>query len=61
MKITQEIIMEELHRQLNEYLEHGNAEGHNEIIDIDLENQTITFKFDYHIVESDNYIGFGFY
>lgn len=55
-------IKSELIYQLKECLSSVNAEDSiKEVIDIDTETQEIIIKFKYHVVESDNYIGFGTY
>jgi len=64
MKYTKEEIIKRITTQLDECLESANAEIYNyddKIVDIDIKNQTITIKFDYHVVEEDDYVGLGFY
>jgi hypothetical protein len=64
MEITRERVIKEITTQLDEALESINAEIYrynDKIVDVDLENQTITIKFDYYVVEEDNYIGLSTY
>jgi hypothetical protein len=64
MKITKERVVEEITSQLNECLEIHNAEVYDwndKIVDVDLKNQTIIIKFNYYVVEDDDYIGLGSY
>ena len=64
MNITKENVIKIITDQLNECLEYHNAEDFdlkNKVQDVDLENQTITIKFNFHVVEEDDYIGLGEY
>lgn len=64
MDKSKERIIKELTNQLDFCLESINGEIYDysdKIVDIDLDNQTITIKFDYHIVEEDDYIGLAGY
>jgi hypothetical protein len=64
MKYTKEQIVERITEQLNECLEIHNAEIYDysdKIVDVDIENQTITIKFNFHVVEEDDYVGLSFY
>lgn len=64
MDKSKERIIKELTNQLDFCLESINGEIYDysdKIADIDLDNQTITIKFDYHIVEEDAYIGLAGY
>lgn len=60
MKYSNEQIKESLIEELNDALESKN--GHmikpEDIIDFDLENETISIKFPFFICEEDDYIGF---
>jgi|AntRauTorcE11897_2_1112592.scaffolds.fasta_scaffold07091_4 frataxin-like iron-binding protein CyaY len=64
MKYTKEEIIERITTQIDECLESHNAEIGNyedKILNVDIENQTITIKFDFHVVEEDDYVGLGIY
>lgn len=64
MKVTKEEVIKEVTEQLDFALESINGEIYNyddKVLDVDLENQTITIKFDYHVVEEDDYIGLAAY
>ena len=64
MNHTKENVITAITEQLNNCLESHNAEDYNlmnKVVDVDLKNQTITIKFDYHVVEEDNYIGLSVY
>jgi len=64
MEITKEKVIEEITSELDDCLESHNAEifdWANKVLDVDLENQTITLKFNYNVVPEDNYIGLAFY
>jgi len=60
MKYTEKQIAERFTKQLDECLEAYNAEVNDytdKIINVDMENKTITIKFNYYIDEEDDYIG----
>jgi copper chaperone CopZ len=64
MKYTKEEIVKRVTSELDECLETANAEIYryeDKIVEVDLEKQTITIKFDYNIVEEDDYVGLAFY
>lgn len=64
MKYTEEEIVERIIDQLDDCLAYGNAQVynyHDKILDVDMVNQTITIKFDYHVVEEDDYVGLSSY
>ena len=64
MNVSKEEVIKRITEELDECLESANAEIYNysdKIVDVDLENQTITIKFNYNIVPEDNYIGLAFY
>lgn len=60
MVITKEEIIKRVINEIEEGLTHYNQAVHNwekEVLDVDLENKTITIKFNFHIEEEDDYIG----
>lgn len=64
MKYTEEEIVERIIDQLDDCLAYANAQVynyHDKILDVDMVNQTITIKFDYHVVEEDDYVGLSSY
>jgi hypothetical protein len=64
MKYTKEEVVKRITSELNMCLESANAEIYDydkRILDVDLENHSITIKFDINIQEDDDYIGLSFY
>jgi copper chaperone CopZ len=64
MKYTEKEIIKRITSELDECLESVNAEIYNysgKIVSVDTERQTITIKFDYNVVEEDDYVGLAFY
>ena len=64
MKPTKEEIIKRVTLELDDFFAAGNAEIYDyseRIVDVDLVNQTISIKFDYNIVDEDDYIGLAFY
>lgn len=64
MNLSREEIIKQLTEQLDFCLESINGEIYDysdKIVDLDTEKQTITIKFDYHVVEEDDYIGLASY
>jgi copper chaperone CopZ len=61
MNVTKEEVIKSVIDELETCLNDVNASGPSEVIDVDLENQTITLKFKYNIVEEDNYVGLCYY
>ena len=64
MKYTKEEIIKRVTGELDECLSSANAEIYryeDKIVEVDLDKQTITIKFDFNIVEEDNYVGLAFY
>jgi hypothetical protein len=58
-ELTKKKIIKDFTDQLNECLESGNAEDYDlkkKVIGVDLKEQTITIKFDYHIVDGEIYL-----
>lgn len=61
---NKENIIEKITNELDECLSSINAEIYSwedKILDVNLEEKTITIKFNYHVVESDNYVGLAVY
>lgn len=58
MKLDEEHIKKELLDQIRDAFNYNSDQ---EIIDIDLKQQTVTVKFTYNVVEEDGYIGFECY
>ena len=63
MEITREKIVKEILNDLNDALENINAEGiqNKNVYALNIKQRTITIKFNFHIVEKDNYIGLASY
>jgi len=64
MVYTKEEVIKRITEQLDDCLSSHNAEVYrwdDKIIDVNLEEQTISIKFNYHVVEDDDYIGLGGY
>lgn len=64
MTYTKEEIIKRITEQLDDCLATHNAEVYNwdnKILDVNLEDQTISIKLNYHVVEEDDYIGLGSY
>jgi hypothetical protein len=64
MKYTKEEIIKRITEELDDCLSSKNAEVYDwkdNVESIDLEQKTITIKFDFNIVEEDGYIGLAFY
>ena len=64
MKYTKEEVVERITDELDNCLSSVNAEIYryeDKIVEVDLENQTITIKFDFNVVEEDDYVGLCFY
>lgn len=60
--MTEDEIIEALTDQLYDCLSSINAEHSIKgVVHINTETQEIAIKFKYHVVESDNYVGFGTY
>lgn len=64
MEITREEIIKRVTTELDECLSTIYGEIYNyddKILDVDMENQTISIRFNYNIVEEDNYLGLSSY
>ena len=64
MKYSKEEIVKRITNELDDCLSSANAEIYNykdKIVDVDLEEETITIKFNFNIVEEDDYVGLAFY
>lgn len=64
MAYTKEEVIKRITEQLDDCLAYHNAEvfrWEDKIIDVNLEEQTISIKFNFHVVEEDDYIGLGVY
>lgn len=64
MEYTKEEIIKRVTEELDLCLETINGEVYrwnDKIVDVDMENQTITIRFNYNIVESDDYVGLASY
>ncbi len=64
MKYTKEEIIKRVTSELDECLSSANAEIYryeDKVVGVDLDKQTITIKFDFNIVEEDDYVGLAFY
>jgi hypothetical protein len=64
MPFTKDEIVKKITSELDECLESQNAEVYDysdKIVDVDTKNKTITIKFDYNVVEEDEYVGLSFY
>lgn len=64
IKYNKEEVVKRLTEQLDGCLECVNAEIYDysdKVLEVDLEKQTITIKLNYHVVEEDDYVGFGSY
>lgn len=64
MTYTKEEVIKRITEQLDDCLEYQNAEvldWRDKILDVNLQEQTITIKLHFHIVEEDDYIGLGCY
>jgi len=64
MKHTKKTVIKKITDQLDDCLSTHHAEicrWDDKILDVNLKEQTITIKFNYHVVEEDDYIGLGTY
>lgn len=64
MKYTREEIIKRITNELDDCLSTANAEIYryeDKIVDLNLEDQTITIKFEFNIQEDDDYVGLAFY
>lgn len=59
--VNAETVEDNLTELMDQCLESLNQQTNIRIDSVDLKNQKITMTFDYHVVESDEYIGFGAY
>jgi len=62
--ITKEKVIKSVTEELDEALSSINAEVYrweDKIVDVDLKNETITIKFNFHIVKEDDYVGLSIY
>lgn len=58
---AKEKIVEAIREELYEALQHLGIDFHGDFLEVDIENQTVTLRMDYHVVPEDNYIGLGTY
>jgi len=59
MKYTKEEVINKITEQLNDCLPTYNVEIYrweDKIVNVNLEEQSVTLKFNYHIVEEDTYL-----
>jgi hypothetical protein len=64
MNYTKEEVIKRITEQLDDCLSSHNAEVYrweDKVLDVNLEEQTITIKLNFHVVEEDDYIGLGVY